>query len=115
MKDEEDFIVVPGNEKLIASVRPDVALENKYLSGIDNYINSLRQPLWSLNSFIHENPEVAFNERKAHEILTTFMRSQGWKVTMSACGIETAWIATYDSGRQGPVLSFNAEMGMETS
>ncbi|KAM7183182.1 peptidase M20 [Naviculisporaceae sp. PSN 640] len=34
----------------------------------------------------------------------------GWKVTRSAYGIKTAWTAVYDSGRPGPVVSFNAEM-----
>jgi metal-dependent amidase/aminoacylase/carboxypeptidase family protein len=25
--------------------------------------------------------------------------------------METAWVAAYDSGKKGPVVSFNAEMG----
>jgi hypothetical protein len=42
--------------------------------------------------------------------LTTFLRAQKqWQVTPSAYGIETAFVAVFDSGRAGPVVSFNAE------
>jgi hypothetical protein len=84
-----------------------------YLSEIDDAIESLQTPLASLNTYIHENPELAFGEYKAHDALTEFVREQkGWQVTASAYGIKTAWVAMYDSGKSGPVVSFNAEMGM---
>jgi hypothetical protein len=84
----------------------------KYLAEIDRYIDDLEESLWPLNSYIHENPELAFEEHKAHEALTKFMQTrEGWHVTPSAYGIETAWVASYDSGRPGPVVSFNAEYG----
>jgi metal-dependent amidase/aminoacylase/carboxypeptidase family protein len=84
----------------------------KYLAEIDRYIDDLEEALWPLNSYIHENPELAFEEYKAHEALTKFMQTrEGWHVTPSAYGIETAWVAFYDSGRPGPVVSFNAEYG----
>lgn len=83
-----------------------------YLQEIDDYIEGLELFLWPLNKYIHVNPELAFREYKAHDALTKYMQSQkGWKVTRSACGLETAWIAEYDSGKPGPVVSFNAEMG----
>lgn len=84
----------------------------EHLGEIDNAIEKLGDILWPLNSFIHKNPELAFKEYKAHKELTRFMRSQeGWKVTESAYGMRTAWVAAYDSGKLGPVVSFNAEMG----
>ncbi|KAK4033546.1 hypothetical protein C8A01DRAFT_39989 [Parachaetomium inaequale] len=83
-----------------------------YLSDIDNFIESLDDSLWTLNKFIHANPELAFHEYKAHEALTNFLRSrqEGWQVTPSAYGMETAWVAVYESGERGPVVSFNVEM-----
>jgi metal-dependent amidase/aminoacylase/carboxypeptidase family protein len=40
------------------------------------------------------------------------MRSRnGWQVTTSAYGLETAWVAMCDSGKAGPTVSFNVEMG----
>ena len=32
-------------------------------------------------------------------------------MTPSAYGMATAWVAAYDSGKRGPVVSFNVEMG----
>lgn len=85
----------------------------EFLYEINNCIEGVRTSLWPVNKFIHANPELAFEEHKAHSALTEFMRMQdGWKVTPSAYGIETAWVASYDSRLPGPVISFNAEMGM---
>ncbi|KLU83750.1 peptidase M20 domain containing 2 [Magnaporthiopsis poae ATCC 64411] len=102
---DEGFILVPRDGGDAADA-PD-----EYLSDIDDFVGSLADSLWPLNLFIHANPELAFNEFRAHDALTKFMRSQkGWRVTPSAYGLETAWTAVYDSGRKGPVVSFNAEM-----
>ncbi|KAF1969080.1 putative amidohydrolase [Bimuria novae-zelandiae CBS 107.79] len=83
----------------------------KYLPNIDGYIDSLQDTLWPLNKFIHDTPELAFKEHKAHGALTHFMQAQkGWVVTPHAYGIETAWTAIFGTGKGGPVVSFNAEM-----
>jgi len=83
------------------------------LKDINEHVESCATPLWVLNKFIHDNPELAFQEHKAHDALTTFMDAKnGWLVTKSAYGLETAWIAEYESGKPGPIVSFNAEMGM---
>jgi hypothetical protein len=63
-----------------------------YLSTINQAFEELRADLWPLNKFM-----------QLHE---------GWRVAKSAYGISTAWEAFYDSGKAGPVVSFNAEMGM---
>jgi hypothetical protein len=85
----------------------------KYLTDIDESIELFRANLWSVNKFIHNNPELAFEEHKAHDALTNFMQlHKGWHVTRSAYGMKTAWQAVFDSERAGPVVSFNAEMGM---
>lgn len=112
--EEDGFVLVSLGDECLTNVPQDDSHE--ILSGIDESIESLRAPLWSINKFIHENPELAFGEHKAHDVLTNFMRSRkGWLVTTSACGMETAWIAVYDSGKAGPVVSFNIEMGTPTS
>lgn len=110
--EEDGYIVINGNEmaKEESHAHDD---SPEYLRDIDQYIDSLEDVLWPLNKFIHENPELAFKEYKAHDALTEFMSSQnGWEVTRSAYGLETAWTAVYDTGRKGPVVSFNVEMGM---
>ncbi|KAL5116008.1 hypothetical protein ACEQ8H_006126 [Pleosporales sp. CAS-2024a] len=90
----------------------DHGAAHRYLQDIDKAVEKLKSSLWPLNKYIHENPELAFQEHKAHDALTEYMCShRAWKVTRSAHGIATAWIAEYDSGLAGPVVSFNAEMG----
>lgn len=89
--------------------------EPPYLRDISSYVDSIADSLWPVNKTIHDNPELGYKERIAHDTLVRFMKSQGvWKVTPSAYGIETAWIAVHDTGRKGPVVSFNVEMGMKT-
>ncbi|GKT46833.1 peptidase M20 domain-containing protein 2 [Colletotrichum spaethianum] len=83
----------------------------EYLDEISAIVADLAESLWPVNKKIHDNPELGYREFIAHETLTTFMRAQpGWKVTPSAYGMETAWVAVWDSGKKGPVVSFNAEM-----
>jgi hypothetical protein len=114
--EEDGFILVPrdGDECHLSSL---CSFQNddssKFLPDIDAFIDNIEESLWDLNRFIHANPELAFQEHKTHRVLTEFMRLQGedWRVTPSAYGMETAWVAVYDSGQQGPVVSFNVEMG----
>lgn len=103
----DDFVMVSRDDAGLSIYGgPD------YLSEIGAYIDSVAKSLWPVNKKIHDNPELNYEEYIAHEALTTFMKSQkGWEVTPSAYGMKTAWVAVYDSGKEGPVVSFNAEMG----
>ncbi|TQS31328.1 hypothetical protein Golomagni_08391, partial [Golovinomyces magnicellulatus] len=110
MSDIEDegfvFVQAPDNKTVTASEPPP-----QYLTRIDQFIHSLESILWPLNIFIHDNPELGYQESKAHDALTNFMRSRhGWSVTPSAFGMQTAWKAVFDSNKPGPVVSFNVEM-----
>lgn len=57
---------------------------------------------------IWENPELAFEEVHAHEVLTTFLEEQGFNVTRSAYNLSTAFVAEFSNG-EGRAVSFNAE------
>ncbi|KAM0269623.1 hypothetical protein ACHAQH_009702 [Verticillium albo-atrum] len=106
---EDDFVLVPrpGDTETANAIAEEVG----YLRDVDQCIRELEPSLWPLNSFLHENPELAYEEHKAHDALTSFMKTRkGWKVTPSAYGMETAWTAEHDTGRPGPVVAFNAEM-----
>lgn len=82
------------------------------LDFISECIESLSIDLWPINIKIHDNPELNYKEFIAHETLTLYLKTRrGWGVTSSAFGIRTAFKAEYDSGRPGPVVSFNAEYG----
>lgn len=106
--DEEDLVIVQGQDygHNTASDR------SEYLCEISDFIDNASKDLWAVNTQIHDNPELGFKEFKAHALLTSFLKSRdGWKVTTSAYGMATAWVAVYDSGKKGPVVSFNLEMG----
>ncbi|KAJ3492856.1 hypothetical protein NLG97_g5105 [Lecanicillium saksenae] len=104
---EEDYVFVDRPDDSLAKSQPLTG----HLADIDHFINELESALWPLNCFIHNNPELGYKEFKTHDALTNFMKSRkGWAVQRSAYGMETAWEAVFDTGRPGPVVSFNAEM-----
>ena len=114
--EEDGFILVPreSDKYHLGNLRGSQDdNSSRFLSDIDTFIADIEESLWTLNVFIHENPELAFQEYQTHQALTEFVRLQGkdWRVTPSAYGMETAWVAVYDSGQEGPVVSFNVEMG----
>ncbi|KAI1657930.1 hypothetical protein F4813DRAFT_64257 [Daldinia decipiens] len=101
----DDFIFVTHEDADLAQSEPG------YLGDISEFIDSIADDLWPVNKKIHDNPELGYEEFIAHETLTKFMASRpGWKVTPSAYGLATAWVAVFDSGKKGPVVSFNVEM-----
>lgn len=84
--------------------------KNPHLPTISDRIDHLSDVLRDISLKIHDHPELAYKETYAHDVITNFMAQyDDWEVTRSAYGIETAFVAVYDSGRPGPVVSFNAE------
>ncbi|KAH8203875.1 hypothetical protein TruAng_001939 [Truncatella angustata] len=104
---EEDFVLIYHSD---ATDNPGGA-DAAYVKEIDEFVEKISGELWAVNKYIHDNPELGDEEHKAHALLTNFMKSRGgWKVTPSAYGIATAWVAVFDTGKKGPVVSFNVEM-----
>lgn len=65
-----------------------------------------------LSETIHANPDLGFNEVKAHNFLTSFMeRQDGWNVTKSLYNISTSFAAVFEGSEEGPIISFNSEYG----
>lgn len=65
-----------------------------------------------VSEFLHNNPETAYEEYKAHEQLTSYLKScKDWKVETSTFGIETSFLATFEhkSTDDTRVVSFNVE------
>ncbi|KAF3048369.1 hypothetical protein E8E12_011735 [Didymella heteroderae] len=81
-----------------------------HFTAISDYIDSITEDLSSINTEIHSNPELGYEEVKAHELLTSFMEGQeGWNVTRSVGNISTAFMAVFEGTGEGPVIGFNAE------
>ncbi|KAI1112832.1 hypothetical protein F5Y14DRAFT_420441 [Nemania sp. NC0429] len=103
---DEGFVFI--NHEDATETKP---VEPGYLRQISDFVDGVVEELWAVNKTIHDNPELGYKEFIAHETLTKFMSSRpGWEVTPSAYGLATAWVAVFDSGRKGPVVSFNVEM-----
>ncbi|RKK84950.1 hypothetical protein BFJ69_g1650 [Fusarium oxysporum] len=58
--------------------------------------------------WIHEHPELGWDEKYAHRVLTDYLEKQGFNVTRGAYNLSTAFKAEYSNGKGRPV-SFNAE------
>src|SRR4051794_7417738 len=56
---------------------------------------------------IHAHPELGFEERFAHDILTTAIADAGLTVTPHAYGIDTAFVAV--AGTDGPLVAVLCE------
>lgn len=100
----EDFVMVERSQKPLTSAGK--------LDDISSHIEAISDDLRRISLSIHDCPELQYKEFHVHKVLTEYLIGQhGWKVTPSACGIETAFVAVFDTGRKGPVVSFNAEYG----
>ena len=62
-------------------------------------IDGCKQDLFQLSNEIWKNPELCYEEYKAHELLTNFLEKKGFTVERSYTGIKTAFRATFGSGR----------------
>ncbi|MBP1961709.1 M20 family metallopeptidase [Paenibacillus aceris] len=63
----------------------------------------------AISSFIGANPELGHEEFQASSRLTEELEYHGFQVERGALNIPTAFIATFDSGKAGPVVGFLAE------
>ncbi|KPK21227.1 MAG: hypothetical protein AMJ76_03200 [Dehalococcoidia bacterium SM23_28_1] len=70
-------------------------------------IEARRDQLIELSLRIHANPETAFREAKAAGWLTDYLEAEGFAVERGICQIDTAFRASYGSGR--PRVAFLAE------
>jgi amidohydrolase len=70
-------------------------------------IEAHRDQLIELSLRIHANPETAFREAKAAGWLRDYLEAEGFAVERGICQIDTAFRASYGSGR--PRVAFLAE------
>ncbi|GIW06674.1 MAG: amidohydrolase [Dehalococcoidia bacterium] len=66
---------------------------------IRHTIEGASSDLRSISLAIHEHPELNFEERFAHALLTDFLHDAGFRVERSAFGLATAFRATVGEGR----------------
>jgi len=70
-------------------------------------IDSRYQQLADLSRRLHDNPEIAFEERRSSALLVDFLEQNGFAVEKGVCQLPTAFRGTYGAGK--PVIAFLAE------
>ncbi len=76
-------------------------------AALNTAIDAADDDLRALSLSIHEQPELAFEERHAHATLTAFLEERGFAVERGAFGLETAFRATY--GESAPQIAILCE------
>ncbi|WP_111719540.1 M20 family metallopeptidase [Homoserinimonas sp. OAct 916] len=71
-------------------------------------VNCEADNLTGLSQELHAYPELAFEEVRAHDLLTGALEQAGFDVTRSACGLDTAFRAEIASG-PGPTVAIVCE------
>ena len=78
-------------------------------SRIYNEGQVIKERLADISDYIYNNPELGNEEYKAVEALTTFLKEHDFKVEASIAGMDTAFKATFDSGKTGMTIGYLCE------
>lgn len=74
----------------------------------DDVVDENFNELWDIASYIHANPEVAFEEKKACKVLSSYLISKGFEVEVGLNKLPTSFKAVFKKG-QGPRIAVFAE------
>lgn len=80
-------------------------MKEKILKEVEN----LKENLIKISDFIYYNPELGDKEFKACDKLTSFLENHNFKIERSILNRPTAFRGVYDSGRNGPTISYLCE------
>ncbi|PVF97124.1 hypothetical protein CPB86DRAFT_466426 [Serendipita vermifera] len=110
--DEADIDLPPTNQEGKGGW-----LSKDIVNTINSRIDELSSVLRELSLQIHDNPELAWKEYKAHDVMTEFMARYGFEVQKHYLGLETAWRADFKhrslsnkSNAEPKTLGLNSEM-----
>lgn len=67
-------------------------------STVVSTIDGVDAELHEVNRALHQNPELGFEEHFAHQTITSFLSSRGFRTTKHAYGLDTSFEAEYGSG-----------------
>ncbi|KAE8327879.1 hypothetical protein BDV39DRAFT_204595 [Aspergillus sergii] len=90
------------------TIVPATSFSNEEVrSVIDSVLEDVSKQLHELNHYIWSNPELAYEEHKAHDAICDFLEGQGFTVTRHAYGVDTSFECI--SGTEGRLINLNAE------
>jgi len=105
-----DFSCSSGKPPSYPQATPEGMFRPEVMKTIESKLDALDPELRELSLDIHDHPELMFEEKYAHDVLTAFMLSHGFSITKHYLGLETAWRAEFSHGKGGRVLGVNSEM-----
>ena len=70
-------------------------------------VENQRKSLKEISRKVHSNPELGFHEEKAAELLTNYLKGNGFVVELGICRLPTAFKAVYGKGK--PEIAILAE------
>lgn len=76
---------------------------------VDTIVEGLSQELRELTLAIHNHPELGLEEFEACALQTQMLEKYGFAVEEKYCGMDTAYKASYKSGKPGPKIAMLAE------
>ncbi len=82
---------------------------NNTIKLIDESIDRQQDNYLAISKDIHAHPETGNNEYYANARLTELLARAGFDVTSNVAGHETAFYASKDSGKPGPIIAYLAE------
>ena len=69
----------------------------------------IKERLAEISDYIYRNPELGNVEYKAAEALTSFLKEHNFSVESNIAGMETAFKATFESGKPGLTIGYLCE------
>ena len=75
----------------------------------DRYLEEQMEELWQISRYIHENPELCFEEVKACEVQCGYLQKHGFQVEKGVGTLDTAFHAAYSQDPSGPVIAIVSE------
>lgn len=76
---------------------------------IEEAVDLIEKDLRDIAMKIHANPELGFEEYKAVEWLTGYLKEQGFTIEKNVANLETAFIGTWEGEPGGPTIGILAE------
>ncbi|KAI8599488.1 hypothetical protein EDD21DRAFT_379703 [Dissophora ornata] len=67
--------------------------QDEFAKTVHHAIEAVSTELRGISMKIHENPELGYEEYKAHTLLTNYLQKKGFQVQRSAFGLDTAFVA----------------------
>ncbi len=83
--------------------------ENPAATEIMQAVESIQEKYWRISDAIWSYAELGLEEYKSSKLLADTLEGAGFKVARGVAGMPTAFVATWGSGTDKPVIGFLAE------